>query len=626
MNNRDQNFPPQDHSQDSYSQDSLSQGKFDEMDELALSLQRQIKDLDNIPELDGQLEDSLAEDSYESLFNQQARIDDDSLQSRSKNESLGQQLKKRLLKQTFDKDSQLPIFLKLHVLIPFLIALFFIISSASYWLFRDSAVEEFNQTQDMTLSLPEKPTSLLAEKSAMSERMFDNRVDRNVENSVDSNEAITKIPLIYLDVKENKQQPIIAEITPVNDTTSLLQPLKSNNTLSGNEKNSTQSSINTTINTDSKIKNNYSLKKKASVIQVSPVVDNIMPSPVIGNTKRQWIDIKGKNFNDKTSLVLQWTEKAKSSIKLRSKLFSMDKKNSQLQLVNHRHLKLHINVGLTERHWQLKLKNQNLISDEYQFKVVKPFTLAVKKSPNQYKKKEDVTKHSRDRKSGKNQNYLQNQPDQYFTLQLLGSSNYNAIQKVVQKHTNYKKLFWYKNKRDGKDWYTLFYGSYATKEKALYSYNQLPKPLKSVKPWVRSIKDLKKQLINNYDRQDVYDVNQMFAESKIQKTQLIKNIKSQQQPNKMRSIILSEAAAQWTLQLISLSSEKAIQDYIKKNKLSEKGRYFKRYVNGDTIYTLLYSSYDSKELAALAQKKLPATIRKTKPWIRKYGDIQKQMK
>jgi len=106
--------------------------------------------------------------------------------------------------------------------------------------------------------------------------------------------------------------------------------------------------------------------------------------------------------------------------------------------------------------------------------------------------------------------HLQNQPDNYFTLQLLGSSNYKAIQKVINEHRIHKELFFHKNQRGGKDWFTLFYGSYVTKDKALKSYEKLPKSLKLVSPWVRNIKVLKKQLINNYDRQDVNDVMQML--------------------------------------------------------------------------------------------------------------------
>jgi len=81
---------------------------------------------------------------------------------------------------------------------------------------------------------------------------------------------------------------------------------------------------------------------------------------------------------------------------------------------------------------------------------------------------------------------------------------------VIIKHKLHKELFWHKNKRAGKDWFTLFYGSYVTKEKALQSYKKLPKSLKVVAPWVRNIKVLKKQLINNFDRQDVNDVIQML--------------------------------------------------------------------------------------------------------------------
>jgi len=626
MNNKDNNFPPQEGSQDPFSQDSFSE-KFDEMDELALSLQRQIKDFDNIPELDKHLDDSIADDQYESSFSQEKIHNDEKLQNQAKSGSLKQLLKQRLLKQNFEEGKQTPVYFKLHFLVPTLIGLFFVISSATYWLLKDGPDEELSNTQNMTLSLPEKPTSLLNEEAKLSELE-------------DGSEAeIKKIPLVYLDEQTEKQveAPQQEELTKSINTEQ--QPIQIDEVVSSNEKEVLQEQKNKSIKktqlvpskTDKVVLQNKSTTKKSitkkplikatPAFNIAPIISKVTPSPVIGNNKRQWIDIKGNHFDTKTIVILQWTEKAKSSVKLRSKLFSISKNNSQLKFINKNHIRLHVNTGEVERTWQLNLKNNKSSSADYQFTVVKPFAM-VTKAPQSKTKKKPVS--SKD--SGKYHSYLKNQPDNYFTLQLLGSSNYSAIQKVVQNHNNYADLFWYKNKREGKDWYTLFYGSYKTKETALQSYNKLPKSLASVKPWIRNIKDVKKQLINNYDRQDVSDVNKMLDTSNNRVANLTKSGKKQLAVTNMRSSILAVNGEQWTFQLISLSSEKAIKDYIKKNKLNAKARYFRRNVNGESLYTLLYSTYDSKELALVAQKKLPVAVRQTKPWIRKYADIHKQMR
>jgi len=608
MDNKEQKHPQQGRSQDPFSTDSLSKEQFDEMDELALSLQKQIKNLDNIPELDNYIDDSLAEDKYESSEQQRNNQKDDFFQPQDNNQNLEQELKKHLLKQNRKQKTQLPALFKLRFIIPGLIGVFFVISLATYWLFSGSDDNELSNTQNMSLSLPEKPVSLLDEE----QRVFELETEDNTE--------VKTIPLTYLDENTNKQQQTTDEYKKITAIESIeyveksVQQSELKNTASSdgksiiNETNDlipelTQSSdMDTTAELKTEVKapinsKNKLKKNNTSEVQAAPIISQIMPSPIIGNSKRQWIDIKGDNISLETILVLQWTEKAKSSVKLRTKIYSFKDKNSQLKLLSKTHLRLNINTGVTERTWHLKLKNQNRPSNDFKFNVVKPFTVAANKTKDQNKKIEVVNQESE-----KYQLYIKQQPDSNYTLQLLGSSNYKAIQKVLQKHKKFKELFWYKNKRDGKDWYTLFYGSYKNKEIALQSYNKLPSSLKSIKPWVRDIKTVKNQLTSNNR----------------QVTDAVK---------KMRSSILSVPADKWTFQLISLSSEQALQKFIKNNKLGKQAKYFKRTVNGETLYTLIYSVYDSKKIASLAQKRLsPSILRQSKPWIRQYADIQKLIK
>ncbi len=86
------------------------------------------------------------------------------------------------------------------------------------------------------------------------------------------------------------------------------------------------------------------------------------------------------------------------------------------------------------------------------------------------------------------------------------------------------------------------------------------------------------------------------------------------------------APTKWTYQLISLSDEKSMLEYIKRNNLTNKGQYFSRTVNGQKRYTLIYGIYDSKKQAQKSSKNLPLIIQQGKLWIRSYADLHKLMK
>ncbi|MFK5986136.1 MAG: SPOR domain-containing protein, partial [Pseudomonadota bacterium] len=359
---------------------------------------------------------------------------------------------------------------------------------------------------------------------------------------------------------------------------------------------------------------------------ITPIINKITPSPVIGINKRQWIEIKGEFINTKTVLILSWTNKGKQQ----HKQFSLNMPSKQLQMDEANHLRLHINTGTSEKIWQVQLKNQNKESINYQFKVVEPFQpTKTDLVPQKQKiissgKKSQATTTAK--KIVKSQNYILQQPDSFFTLQLLGSSNNSAIQKVLTKHKDHQKLFGYKSIRKSKDWYILIYGSYSSKQKAQQAYKKLPKSLKTTKPWVRNIKSVKQQLQNNFDRGDVKQVKQMLdkknkppsgSKKPLAIKVLIKDLAT------MQSSISSMAVDKWAYQLISLSAESAMLDYMKTHKLQDKGKYFKRKVNGTSRYTLVYGIFDSKQQAQDNLKNLPAIIRQGKPWIRSYGDIQK---
>lgn len=78
----------------------------------------------------------------------------------------------------------------------------------------------------------------------------------------------------------------------------------------------------------------------------------------------------------------------------------------------------------------------------------------------------------------------------------------------------------------------------------------------------------------------------------------------------------------YTVQLNASRNEQSIKDYVKQHHLTSKTTYLKTTLNGKDWYILLYGSYTNKQLARQAAAKLPAALRKAKPWPRRIGDIK----
>jgi DamX protein len=75
----------------------------------------------------------------------------------------------------------------------------------------------------------------------------------------------------------------------------------------------------------------------------------------------------------------------------------------------------------------------------------------------------------------------------HYTVQLLGSSNPAALKTFIAKHRLGDEATYLRSTRQGKDWYTLVYGRYPTRERAQQAAQNLPKDLQSFHPWVRGL-------------------------------------------------------------------------------------------------------------------------------------------
>ncbi|MEH2921831.1 SPOR domain-containing protein [Samsonia erythrinae] len=88
---------------------------------------------------------------------------------------------------------------------------------------------------------------------------------------------------------------------------------------------------------------------------------------------------------------------------------------------------------------------------------------------------------------------VQNAPANHFTLQLSSASRPDTL-KAFAKQQNLTHSWVYETKRDGKSWYVLVTGVYASSAEAKRAIASLPAEVQAKKPWVKPIRQVKQDL------------------------------------------------------------------------------------------------------------------------------------
>ena len=85
-------------------------------------------------------------------------------------------------------------------------------------------------------------------------------------------------------------------------------------------------------------------------------------------------------------------------------------------------------------------------------------------------------------------------------------------------------------------------------------------------------------------------------------------------------------ATNYTLQVVATRERKQLEALVKKEKLTSDYAYFSKPVKGDTYYVLVIGNYKNREEAISSASKLPASLRKNKPWPVPVNSVQKFLK
>jgi DamX protein len=86
--------------------------------------------------------------------------------------------------------------------------------------------------------------------------------------------------------------------------------------------------------------------------------------------------------------------------------------------------------------------------------------------------------------------------------------------------------------------------------------------------------------------------------------------------------IIGQPADHYTLQIMSSREEQALLAQLRQERLNGDVAYFKANVNGELRYAAVFGVYPSQSAAEAARSQLPASLRKTNPWVRRFEAIQ----
>lgn len=88
--------------------------------------------------------------------------------------------------------------------------------------------------------------------------------------------------------------------------------------------------------------------------------------------------------------------------------------------------------------------------------------------------------------------WIRHQNPRHYTLQLASSTNRRVIDRYYRENRLEGEGGYYRNRRDGQDWYALVYGAYPTVSEAKAAIGNLPEALRKWSPWVRRLRDIQR--------------------------------------------------------------------------------------------------------------------------------------
>ena len=89
--------------------------------------------------------------------------------------------------------------------------------------------------------------------------------------------------------------------------------------------------------------------------------------------------------------------------------------------------------------------------------------------------------------------------------------------------------------------------------------------------------------------------------------------------------VMAQPAVHYTFQIAGLSRPAQLQQYLSEHKLADNIWTYQTQRNGKPWYVILYGSFASTAAANTAKAKLPAAVQQDRPWLKTFGQIQRDL-
>ena len=92
------------------------------------------------------------------------------------------------------------------------------------------------------------------------------------------------------------------------------------------------------------------------------------------------------------------------------------------------------------------------------------------------------------------ESWVQDQPSDYFTIQLMAASSEATVKQYIERHQIKNTAAYVRTSRRGLPWYSVIYRSFTNYQDARATLEQLPPTLTEARPWVRRFDDVQAAL------------------------------------------------------------------------------------------------------------------------------------
>jgi len=102
--------------------------------------------------------------------------------------------------------------------------------------------------------------------------------------------------------------------------------------------------------------------------------------------------------------------------------------------------------------------------------------------------------------SVRHERWLLQQKPSHYTLQLIGTSSEQGLKRYIEQHKLQGHSAYFRRTHNNKDWYSLLYGNYSSRDEAATEAKRLKDELKLGNIWIRSLKDIQASIVEGQDQ------------------------------------------------------------------------------------------------------------------------------